>query len=186
MLKVPYCLCDKCNKRLFPIFQRFKIGKINCLSIYRYNDDLKALIYRFKGCYDYELKDIFVDRFKRELAFCYKGYTVIPVPSSKEDDLKRGFNHVEEIFKPLSLKMDKCIYKSQKIKQSDLKSSERSKVSNYLEIKEENDIKNSNILLVDDICTTGSTLSACINLILTYKPRKLKVLVICKTKDLDI
>lgn len=175
-------LCPKCYTKLEPKFFYFKEGKVQCISIYEYDENIKSLIYQFKGCFDYELKDIFIERFKRELSIKYHDYILMPVPSSKEDDERRGFNHVDEIFKTLGLKMDYRIQKKIKTKQSDKTAKEREKIKDFLFLNNASTLKGKKILLVDDIYTTGSTVRACIELIQTLNPRRIEVLVICKTK----
>lgn len=184
-IKHEYSLCFDCYNSLIPRFKKFSIQGIKGVSIYQYNDDLKKLIYQFKGCYDYELKDVFLDRFKTELRILYRGYYLIPAPSFNLDNIKRGFNHVEEAFSILGLPFLKVIEKTEKIKQSDLKSDQRKEIGKYLIIKDGESIENKKILIVDDIFTTGSTINAIINLLLPYKPKIIKVLVLCKTKDLE-
>ena len=178
-------LCINCFEKLNPKFHTFKIGKINCTAIYDYDEDIKGLIYQFKGCYDYELKDIFLERYKKELEFYYHDYLIIPIPSSREDDLRRGFNHVEESFKVLNLKIDRRIYKKIKMKQSDRNAKDRGNIGDFLDLSDTSSLKHKKILLVDDIFTTGSTMRACIELIKQLHPKKIEVLVLCKTRDIN-
>lgn len=112
-------------------------------------------------------------------------FTIVPVPSSSEADEKRGFNHVFEIAKLFSLPIENCLFKTENVKQSDRNSLERTKISNSISIKETSSLKGKKVLILDDIYTTGSTIKACINLVKTKSPKKIKVLVVCKTRDLD-
>ena len=177
-----YSLCPQCYKKLEPKFIKFKTDGVDCLSIYEYNEDLKGLIYQFKGCFDYELKDIFLDRFKSVLKLRFYDYLAVPVPSWKDDDLVREFNHVEEAFKGLKLEIVKLIEKTEKVKQSDRHENERSDIGRFLRIVKNNSLKGKKILLVDDIYTTGSTIKACISLLKSLNPKKIKVLVLCKVQ----
>ena len=176
-----YSLCSNCYKKLEPKFISFKNDGVKCLALYQYNEDLKGLIYQFKGCFDYELKDIFLDRFKTVLKLYFYDYLAVPVPSYKDDDLVRQFNHVEEAFKGLGIKYVKVIEKTKRIKQSDQHKNDRAKIGNFLRIVNGEQIYKKKILLVDDIFTTGSTIKACISLLKQYQPKKIKVLVLCKT-----
>ena len=45
-----------------------------------------------------------------------------------------------------------------------------------------NDVQLKRVLLVDDIYTTGSTIKACISLLKSLNPMKIKVLVLCKVQ----
>ena len=166
-------------------FKTFHIGNIIATSIYDYNETIKKLIYTYKGCYDYELKDVFLDRYKDYLRKLYFGYFVVPVPSSEVDDLKRGFNHVDEIFKTLYLPMLYVLKKVNREKQSSKTKKDRLNIQSTLEGVDISKVKNKKILLVDDIYTTGSTIARSIELLKTGHPKKISVLVVAKTIDID-
>ena len=175
-------LCEDCFCKLKVKFHKFNISNIKGTAIYDYDEVIKELLYKFKGCYDYELKDVFLYRYLSYFKLIYHNYYLIPAPSYYIDDQKRGFNHVIEIFKPLNLKVLPIIKKLKKHKQSDLSKSDRSSVNSVLSIDENVDLKGKRILLVDDILTTGSTLFSCVELIRKLKPKRLEILVIAKTK----
>ena len=174
-------LCEDCFSKMRAKFKSFHIDNIKGLAIYDYNDTIKELIYKYKGCYDIELKDVFLYRYLTYLRFIYRGYVVIPAPSYHIDDEKRGFNHVVEIFKTLQLEMLTIIHKNQPHKQSDHTSIGRMDITHVLDIDKNVSLKGKNILLVDDILTTGSTLVACIDLLKKKHPKRIEILVIAKT-----
>lgn len=166
-------------------FKCFEIGTIKAMAIYDYNETIKKLIYQFKGCYDYELKDVFLFRYVTYLKWKFSDYILVPAPSSKVDDEKRGFNHVIEIYKCLGLEMVDVIKKTSKEKQSDKTSKDRLKVNNILVGHNLEKVRGKKILLVDDIYTTGSTIFRMIEIVKSAKPKDIKVLVIAKTIDLN-
>lgn len=173
-------ICQKCYNGFELINKKEYINGIEVRYLYNYNDFLKKNIYLLKGCYDIELKDMFLDRWKYILRLIYKGYLLVPVPSYFESDNKRGFNHVEEIFSSLKLKSNKCIKKTKDIKQANLSKKQREKIDKVLIIENGEILKGKKVLIVDDIYTTGSTLNACINLVRKYYPKVLKCLILCK------
>ncbi len=176
----PY-ICSKCLKNLNPVFKKFSINGIKALAIYTYNEEIKKLIFVFKGCGDYELKDVFISPFINEIKVRYKSFIIIPIPSSKESDINRGFNHVIEIFKGLNLTILKdSIVKIKNEKQSDKNYFERQKVKDLFKVNNLSEIKNKNILIVDDICTTGASLKSMVKLIKPFQPKKIEILVIAK------
>ena len=177
-------ICHKCFLSLKPELLHFKFEGISCLALYYYNEKIQELLYQFKGCKDYELKTIFLEYYQSYLNNKFKKYIMIPAPSFKDSDEERGFNHVEEMFGILDLKMYKCIHKIKKVKQADLSSEERKKISDAFEI-DNIDFTNKKILIVDDVFTTGSTVKTMISLIKQKNPKKIKVLLMSKTIDLD-
>lgn len=178
-------ICETCFSFLNAKFKCFEIGTIKAMAIYDYNETIKKLIYQFKGCYDYELKDVFLFRYVTYLKWKFNDYILVPAPSSKVDDEKRGFNHVIEIYKCLGLEMVDVIKKTSKEKQSDKTSKDRLKVNNILVGHNLEKVRGKKILLVDDIYTTGSTIFRMIEIVKSAKPKDIKVLVIAKTIDLS-
>lgn len=178
-------ICRNCQNEMQPLFISFKVDTYSALSIYYYTQFIRQLIYQFKGCYDYELNSVFANMYFRELKLYYSGYYMIPIPSFKEDDELRGFNHVVEIFNNLGLKTLNLLEKVNEHKQAKSTFNERQKVYKSLALKKQIDLHNKKVLIVDDIYTTGATMKSAINLIEKLNPKDIKVLVIAKTKPLE-
>lgn len=176
-------VCDRCFQEIKMCFFKFQVLGYNAISIYRYDEKVQALLYQFKGCFDYELLNVFFERFSRELSLRYRGYVMVPVPSYKQDDEIREFNHVEEMFKILNLPIRKMIAKTKKVKQATSTSHKRKLIGKSLVLTDESDLSKYNILLVDDVYTTGSTVKACIKLLEKLHPKKIEVLVMSKTEN---
>ena len=175
-------VCSHCFQEIKMRFFKFQVLGYNAISIYRYDDKVQSLLYQFKGCFDYELLNVFFERFSRELSVRYRGYVVVPVPSYKQDDEIREFNHVEEMFKILNLPIRKMIIKTKKVKQATSTSHKRKDIAKHLVLIDNSDLSKYKILLVDDVYTTGSTMKACIKLIEKLHPKKIEVLVMSKTE----
>ena len=82
---------------------------------------------------------------------------------------------------PLQRPFLRLITKKVAFKQSDLNYALRQKVKDKLVINNGNKVKGKNILIVDDIKTTGATIMAMINLIKPYNPRKIAILTLAET-----
>lgn len=168
-----------------PKFISFDVDGYKALSIYEYSEFMKNLIYLFKGCSDYEMKDVFLNLFIKELSIRFQGYKLIPIPSYKEDDEIRGFNHVNEVFKMMGLEMLLILEKTEHFKQALKGAKKRKEIHKYLRLTTNKSLAKTKVLLVDDIYTTGSTMKSAINLVEKLNPKEIRVLVLAKTKSKD-
>lgn len=173
-------VCSKCILEANPKFKYFDINGVKAISIYDYDEHMKTKMYLYKGCEDYEMKDYFIFPYRLELKILFSKYTIIPIPSYEEDDKKRGYNHVIEAFKCLDLPFLKAIIKTENIKQKELNYEQRQDIHKCFIWNKKIEIEGKKILLVDDVCTTGASLKAAINLIKQHNPKKIKILVIAK------
>ena len=177
------CICQKCQGDFDPQFKSFKVDDYKALAIYEYTPFIKKLIYLYKGCFDYELNETFLNLFVKEIKIRFHGYSVIPIPSYIEDDKKRGFNHVVEAFKKLDLEVLQIIEKTAHQKQADKSAKKRKEIGKYLAFKDPISLEKKKVLIVDDIYTTGATMRATINMVEKLNPKDIKVLVLAKTSD---
>ncbi len=106
------------------------------------------------------------------------------IPIYKDLQKKRGFNHLKEILRHI---FDKKILKEVLIKtrntklQMDLSADERKKnLQNAFILKNFKDVEDKNILVFDDILTTGSTLLEVLKTLKKGKPRNVYAYVIAR------
>ncbi|MBP5091599.1 MAG: ComF family protein [Bacilli bacterium] len=170
------CLCPKCYREFGPVFKRFSVLGKPAMALYYYEEAIRNALFLFKGCYDYELRHVFLDYQKAWLRIVYRGYSIIPAPSYRGHDERRGYNHVVEMFSCLNLPIIQAIEKTAEIKQSSLSADERAKVGDFLAWKNGVSITGKKILLVDDVYTTGSTMKAIIRMVSAHHPKCIKVL----------
>ena len=118
---------------------------------------------------------------------------IIPVPMDKNKKAIRGYNQTEWItniiYKNVNfninskdkIKVKNCLLKVKQNKtQSTLNSKERlQNVKNVFKIKNI-DLKNKNIIIFDDICTTGATVNEISRILKLAGVNKILVLVIAK------
>ena len=112
---------------------------------------------------------------------------IIVVPISKKRQKERGYNQSEliakEISKMLSIKIEKNIIKKLKNTppQSSLNKEQRQEnIRGVYKVFNIEKIENKNILIIDDIYTTGSTVNECSKMLRKAQPRKVDVLVLAK------
>ncbi len=92
---------------------------------------------------------------------------LVPIPISKKRRKERGYNQCELLIESL-LKFDKenilgknyeiLTRKKDLLKQTMKDRTERLKMNNVFEVKKDNDLLDKNIIIIDDVATTGSTL----------------------------
>ena len=112
---------------------------------------------------------------------------IIPVPMYKIKKQKRGYNQTELITKNIAknLKIQEDSKVLLKIKntrtQSKLNEKQRyENIKNVFYIKDNEKIKNKNIILFDDIITTGATINECAKILKQNGASKVIVLAIAK------
>ena len=178
--KIP--ICQACQTEMEPKFIKFNVDNHKATSLYDYNPFIRKLIYQYKGCYDYELHQVFLDRYAKEIKLRYLDRVIIPIPSYQNEDEQRGFNHVVETFKSIGLNMLNILEKTEKHKQALSSFKQRKEVYKYLELRSYPDLSKKKVLIVDDVYTTGSTMKSAIHLIEKLNPKKIDVLVVAKTR----
>jgi len=112
---------------------------------------------------------------------------IIPVPISNKRMVLRGFNQSEVIANELSRLIKRKVLRNVLIKKIDtipqslLSFRERREnVRGSFEVKSEEFLKEKRILLVDDIYTTGSTVSECCKVLIRAGAKEVKVFTIAQ------
>lgn len=172
---IQYSLCYKCGKPHYACICGKKNGFDRCISAFSYETKgVSRLIYKLKTTgnrYVTEfLADGMIETVKREYVnVCFSAVTFVPAYSFKTS--KKGFDHArlvaEIIAKKLNLDIiDSGIVRKGVKNQKDLKGNKRiENAKNSYIIKKSAINLSGNILLVDDVMTTGSTFSVCSELL---------------------
>ena len=174
------CLCEEC-------FKSFDFNLVNTTFenypftyLTTYKKPLSTYLIQYKETLDYELKDIFFNYYCLYIKLKYFSYHIVLVPSSESKIKKRGFNHLKCMCDQFNLPYLDVLYKDDTLDQKKKNINQRKNVSKYIHIKNGELIKDKKILIIDDVFTTGNSIKASINLIKPYKPKKIKILVLCK------
>ncbi|MDO4870555.1 MAG: phosphoribosyltransferase family protein [Candidatus Saccharibacteria bacterium] len=124
---------------------------------------LKKLIYYYKLNSVRALSKIFAEIIYETLNF-KESLFIVPIPTIKRSQCRRGFGHMEDIGQELARisgwQYAPVLVNSSKLAQKDLKSKQRhDNINQHLQLKP--DVKmysNKTYLIIDDITTTGATL----------------------------
>jgi ComF family protein len=115
---------------------------------------------------------------------------VVPVPLHRKKPSKRGYNQSEKIARGISVALDvrldtKNLYRSAKTDTQTRKSrfDRYLNVSGKFAIRDPATIENSHILLVDDVVTTGATLEACAEALLSVPGVKVSIATVAWAKE---
>ena len=114
---------------------------------------------------------------------------LVPVPLSRKRQRQRGYNQSEMLAQGISdithlpVITKALVRKHFQQSQTHLTRYERQEnVANMFHLIDDTPLKNKHILLIDDICTTGSTLIACANAIKHIEGIRISVLTLGFTK----
>lgn len=174
--------CESCNK-LKPRFNQ-------CKSVFRYSAVTNKLIKKFKfhdtTIYGQSFAQLI---FKSARSLVEASDFLIAVPMYKKDLKVRKYNHAFLIARALSklaskkLLPDTLIKHRQSLSQSGLTRSERLKnLEKAFSIAKNHDlIKGKNILLIDDVMTTGTTLNECSKVLKRAGAKRVIVLTVARS-----
>ena len=190
-------LCGKCGRFLSTESTNFETYCHLCedhfydcaISVGLYEHALAASVLNLKSepVAAARLQNLFTTRFQNSNLSSIS--LLIPVPLSKKRLLERGFNQAEFLAgilaKKTGIKLDnksltRKIHTPMHRAAMDNKAREMS-VKNAFEVKRPNLIKNENILLVDDVFTSGATVSACAKILKQSGARNIYVFTLAKT-----
>ena len=192
-------LCKKCEIELKKQVENQIINNGEEIQDKYFNE----LMYIFK--YEGQIRKLILDYKFNEKSYLYltfvnfllknkkifeniKNYdTIIPVPISKKRKKTRGYNQslliARKIAELTDLElMNNCLVKTKNIiEQSKLNKEDRiQNIQGVYKLKNKQLIENKNILLIDDIYTTGSTVNECSKILKQGNPKKIGILVLAK------
>lgn len=189
-------LCEECNKKFEKLtnvhIKKYK-NKTYTEHIYmfKYTDIRREILeYKFddKAYYYKTISQVFLKN--KKICEILKTYDIIiPVPIHNKRMKERGYNQSALIAKEFSKNINELEYedilikKKNTIAQSTLNKEERLKNAiDMYKIKENKQdiIYNKNVLIFDDIYTTGATANECAKAIREANPSKVGILTIAK------
>ena len=153
--------------------------------IFRDKSPLEKLIHKLKYEQNYQIGRFLGEKIGHQIRLSFESWSadlIIPIPLHALKKAERGFNQSDEIAKGLS-KTLKLAYSSRVVKrirftktQTQFSLSERKEnISNAFKVMRKKSINGKNIILVDDVITTGATTSECAKVLLNAGANKIYV-----------
>ncbi|MGN0503303.1 MAG: ComF family protein [Ruminococcus sp.] len=188
ILKTEYA-CENCKNQFpSPAIIRYAVGGYKCTSPFAYDGIFKKAVKRFKfgnkGGYAKQLAFPMV----QSILESYQGVDfdlITCVPMHKKRLAQRGYNQAEllarECAKIMNISYCDTLEKfKENREQHSIKASERAKnVKGVYRIIDKEFIKDKNILIIDDIITTGHTLGECAGTLIKSGCNSVNCAVLC-------
>ncbi len=189
---MPYCskcgvptngekICQTCRR------QSFEIEAIRAYGLYE--EPLRNAIHQFKYRRDISMGDIFAEKlqdvYKRNR---WEVDLVVPVPLSIVRLRERGYNQSALLAYPLALAINKSYCQKAIVRVRETESQVNLAVQDRKANVEgafranEDIVKDKRILLIDDVCTTGSTLNACATALKQAKAKAVYGITLARTR----
>ncbi|MBQ6654403.1 MAG: ComF family protein [Erysipelotrichaceae bacterium] len=160
MFYVNDCICSSCRAQLAYFPRTIKTPELRIEGLYLYQGLLRDTLIQFKEYNDEALYPLFLYPCAERLKRRYRGYELLPLPSSSQALERRGFKPVDLIFSLLGLPVIDGLYKKNDIDQKSRTFKQRRQIYGQIALKDGISLEGKKILLVDDIVTSGATMRA--------------------------
>lgn len=158
-------ICKTCRRSLTPINRFVDIGSRKVFAYYVYDDVMSTIFHRFKEAKDRDLARMFIHPLSSRFDRRFKDKTVVCVPSSESKNEERGFLTLPAILEESKLPKIDVLTKTSSEKQSLRGAIQRKKVIDEIQLIHSSLAEGKDVVLFDDIVTTGSTINACADLV---------------------
>ena len=187
-----YC-CKECAEKLAPPQELCSPAPLSgFLSVTAYNDYSKKAIYSLKDSNDSCAAALMARLMYKRLCesdFIGSADIITYVPMHRRDRLKRGYNQsrllAEELSRLSGIPCERLLKKPVRTaEQKSLSAAERREnLRGAFSYVGKSDIRGFNILLIDDVSTTGSTLRECASQLISAGAKSVFGLVFAKTEN---
>lgn len=186
--------CTNCSDKLNPCNDSYSIdGSEYYCAAYQYDSIVSSAVFMLKngtcGNAAYALGNALADKLESE-GIANIPDLIIPVPVHRSTKIKRGYNQsaliARQVGKRLNLKVHCNAVVKHRLTASQKSLSKADRLTNLkgaFSVRRPDIISGHNILLIDDICTTGSTLSEIAQLLKSNGAASVCCASCCKTPE---
>lgn len=160
-------LCFSCRQKLQAHKRCFRLGDLKVTGLYVYRNEVRNLILQYKEMNDEALFPVLLWPYAEMLKRHYRNWLVVPIPSSRQANIRRGFQTVERMFSVSGLIMTDLLEKTDDYQQKTQPYTGRKMINEHLRLIGPKP-KALRLLLVDDIVTSGATVIAAAKLLKPY------------------
>lgn len=179
-IKQDQMLCETCLSQIKELRLETRWNNTLLTILYEYNDFLENMIFQYKEGHDVALQDVFFHDVIQEINRKFRHYTIVIMPSSTEKLEERGFVPVKQMLSQCKLPVIEPFYKSEDYKQSLQSFHNRAHINQVIHMKHSFVLPSTKLLLVDDVCTSGSTIN-CAYQLLSKHTHRIEAMVLSAT-----
>ncbi len=164
------------------------INGVNVEILFEYDPTVRAGIVELKYYKNKQVAEFFANKIYNKIMKVYnRDIWLLPMPSSFLRNKKRGYDHIKFLCNSGDLSKLQKIYplaRAHRKPQQKLTRKERLKnLKNAFIMKKNYNLKNRQIILIDDVTTTGTTLKEAIKTLKKAGASKLSAIVIAKVEN---
>ena len=169
-------ICTRCRERSYHFSEH--------RSLYEYRGAVRELVYQLKFNGRRRVSLILADHLASTLNDCYPGLTLVPVPARRGRIRERGWDHMQLISRHISrrygIKVYRCLSRGGDVPQKILNFEQRvhNIAASGITFKDRDGplVAASEVVLIDDVFTTGATVDECARILLKGGVKKVHVL----------
>lgn len=150
----PEVICEKCRNKFDMTTVKEQSEDV---ALFTYNEAMKTYLHQYKFLQDVALAKVFSAIIHRTLS--RQNVIIVPIPMHPKRECERTFAHVDELLKEADLPFVHILDKITTERQGAKSLQERLATPQLFRLKENVIVKPEHYMLVDDIRTTGITLS---------------------------